>query len=189
MARALSPLLAPACAIPTRVSDAELLEAAYRDHHEAVRAFARRLLGDGAVAEDLVQETFVAFPPVARRAPSTEPLAARALLLGICANRAKHHVRAAARRRAAMDRLGALGGPDAPHGPESETMRAQLRAALHRALDTLSHDHRVVVVLCDVEERTSSEVAAILGIPEGTVRTRLFHARKYLRERFDEEGR
>jgi RNA polymerase sigma-70 factor (ECF subfamily) len=51
---------------------------------------------------------------------------------------------------------------------------------LERALDALPIDQRVVVVLCEVEGRTSGEVARIVGAPETTVRTRLFHARRKL---------
>jgi RNA polymerase sigma-70 factor, ECF subfamily len=47
---------------------------------------------------------------------------------------------------------------------------------------------RVAFVLCDVEGHTSAEAASVLGTPEATVRTRLFHARKALRERLGQEG-
>jgi RNA polymerase sigma-70 factor (ECF subfamily) len=49
-------------------------------------------------------------------------------------------------------------------------------------LDALPLEQRVVVVLAEIEERTSTEIAAIVGAPEGTVRTRLFHAKRKLRE-------
>jgi RNA polymerase sigma-70 factor (ECF subfamily) len=49
-------------------------------------------------------------------------------------------------------------------------------------------DQRVAFVLCAVEERTSSEAARIVGAPEPTVRTRLFRARKKLREILSERG-
>lgn len=159
---------------------------AYGEHHQAVRAFARRLLGDSAAAEELVQETFLAMPAALRRFRGDGSV--RSLLLGICANLARNHVRGAARRRAAMTRFG-LEAEASPSGPESTAIRAQLRETLQRAMDTLSHEHRVVLVLCEVEERTSREVAEILAIPEATVRTRVFHARKKLREAFGEEER
>lgn len=167
--------------------DAELLRLAYAESHEAVRAFARRLVGDADAAEDLVQETFVSLPGAVARAEPSTPL--RALLFGICANHARHHVRAAARRRAALGRLEQQppSSRDGREGPESRASRSELIEALQRALDRLTHDHRVVVVLCDVEELTSREVASILGIPEGTVKTRLFHARRNLRAAFEGE--
>ena len=51
-----------------------------------------------------------------------------------------------------------------------------------RAMDELPIEQRTALVLCDLEDHTSTEAAAILGVPEGTVRTRLFHARRKLRE-------
>ena len=56
------------------------------------------------------------------------------------------------------------------------------------SLRTLRRKPRVAFVLSDVEERTSSQIARIVGAPEGTVRTRLFHARKKLRALLEEEG-
>ena len=72
--------------------------------------------------------------------------------------------------------------------PERQTERRQLAEALTGALDTLPVAQRVAFVLCDVEERTSSEVARIVGVPEATVRTRLFHARKKLRAELSARG-
>ena len=140
---------------------------AYEEHHRVVRGFARRLVGDAAAAEELVQETFVALPSALSRFRGESSV--RALLLGICANHAKHHIRAAARARAAMSRLESEASDARPSGPESSAIRAQLREALQRALDQLSHDHRVVLVLCEVEERSAREAAEILSVPEATV--------------------
>lgn len=162
------------------------VQEAYAEHHQVVRAFARRLVGDDAAAEELVQETFLAMPGALRRYRGEGSL--RSLLLGIGANLARNHVRSASRRRAALARL-EREVELSPSGPESTAIRAQLREKLQRAMDTLSLEHRVVVILCDVEERTSREVSEILAIPEATVRTRAFHARRKLREAFGEDDR
>jgi RNA polymerase sigma-70 factor (ECF subfamily) len=161
-----------------RAGDLGALGEAYDRHHAQVRAFARRLVGDESAAEDLVQETFVALRQAIHGFKSRASL--RTFLIGIAVNHARHHVRAAARRRATMSRFAAeRRGPGS--NPEHEAERAQLALALRRALDGLPDDQRAAFVLCDFEERTSSEVALILGVPEGTVRTRLFHARRKLR--------
>lgn len=60
---------------------------------------------------------------------------------------------------------------------------------LQRALTTLSFEHRTAFVLCELEERSSVEAAEILGVPEGTVRTRVHHARQKLRGALIERGR
>jgi RNA polymerase sigma-70 factor (ECF subfamily) len=153
---------------------------AYDAHHEVVRRFARRLLADEAEAEDLVQETFLALPRAARAFRGEATL--RTFLLGIATNHARHHVRAAARRRAAYTRSREHAEPSPPSTPEDGTNRRELAEALTLALDELPFDQRVAVTLCEIEERSSAEVATIVGVPEATVRTRVFHARKKLRE-------
>jgi RNA polymerase sigma-70 factor (ECF subfamily) len=72
--------------------------------------------------------------------------------------------------------------------PEQLQRRKELASLLTRALDTLPLDQRVTFVLCEVEDRSSREVADITGVPEGTVRTRLHHAKKKLREALSQEG-
>jgi RNA polymerase sigma-70 factor (ECF subfamily) len=151
----------------------------YDQHHRAVRAFASRLLGDAAAAEDLVHEVFVALPRAMRGYRHESSL--RTFLISIAVNHARHHVRAATRRRLAMGRL-ALEPEGHGSDPEQLQRRKELAALLTSALDTLPLEQRVAFVLCEVEERTSREVAEITGVPEGTVRTRLHHAKKKLRE-------
>lgn len=158
---------------------------AYDQHHSAVRAFARRLVGDPTTAEDLVHEVFVTLPRAARRFNGQSSL--RTFLLAIAVNHARHHVRGAARRRKAHERL-AEEPSHGPPDPEHTARRKELADALSRALDSLPLDQRVAFVLCEVEERSSLEVAEIVGAPEGTIRTRLFHARRKLREILDREG-
>jgi RNA polymerase sigma-70 factor (ECF subfamily) len=63
-----------------------------------------------------------------------------------------------------------------------------MAAVLTRCLDKLTHDHRSAFVLCEVEELSSREVAEVLDVPEGTVRTRLMHAKKKLRAMIEKEG-
>jgi RNA polymerase sigma-70 factor (ECF subfamily) len=72
--------------------------------------------------------------------------------------------------------------------PEQEAGQRQLSQLLARCLDALPLDQRVAFVLCEVEERSSTEVSSIVGAPEGTVRTRLFHAKKKLRDMLEREG-
>jgi RNA polymerase sigma-70 factor (ECF subfamily) len=111
----------------------------------------------------------------------------RTFLISIAVNHARHHVRSASRRRAAMGRY-ALEPEGNSADPEQLQRRKELASLLTRALDTLPLEQRVTFVLCEVEERTSREVAEITGVPEGTVRTRLHHAKKKLREELSQEG-
>lgn len=191
-------LLAPPTSFPGAADDAEaeliqrLLRAeraavaeVYDEHHGAVRAFARRLVGEPAAAEDLVHEVFVSLPKAVKNFRGQSSL--RTFLISIAVNHARHHVRAATRRRSAFGKL--ENEPNAEvQNPEQATERKQLARALTRALDTLPLDQRVAFVLCEVEERTSVDAARIVGVPEGTMRTRLFHAKKKLRSELEKEG-
>ena len=158
----------------------------YDAHHAAVRAFAKRLLGDAASAEDLVHEVFVSLPQAARKFRGDSAL--RTFLISIAVNHARHFVRAAQRRRRAMSAYGETSMRETTSDPEQEARRKELADLLTRALDTLPLDQRVAFVLCEVEERTSREAAEIVGAPEATLRTRLFHAKKKLRIALETEG-
>jgi RNA polymerase sigma-70 factor (ECF subfamily) len=168
-----------------RRGDAAALAEAYDEHHEHVRTFALRLVGDPAEAEDLVQETFLALPLVIKSFRGDASL--RTFVLGVATNHARHHVRSASRRRAAHAR--ARDADDATSTPTDEqTHRRELAEALTRALDELPFEQRVAVVLCEIEERSSAEAARIVDAPDATIRTRLFHAKKKLREILQSRG-
>lgn len=169
-----------------KVRDPEAIAAIYRDEHAKVRAFARRMLADPAEAEDVVHDVFVALPDAAKRFRGDSTLST--FLMSIAVNCCRRRTRSAARGRRAVERMHQREVPDAPRSPESETRRRRLAEALERGLARLSVEHREVFVLCAVEERTSTEVAAILEVPAATVRTRLFHARKQLRAFLEAEG-
>jgi RNA polymerase sigma-70 factor (ECF subfamily) len=157
----------------------------YDQHQQGVRAFARRLLGDDGAAEDLVHDVFVALPAAMQRYEGG-PL--RAYLLSIAVNLARRHVRTAIQRRKAAARIQADASACPPASPPCEVERRQLADQLHRALDALPLDQRAAFVLVVVEERTSKEASEIAGVPEGTIRTRVFHARRRLQEILRKRG-
>ncbi len=170
-----------------RNGDRAAVEEAYVAHHAAIRGFARRLVGDAAAAEDIVHEAFVALPRAIRRFRGEGSL--RAFLIGVAANHSRRHVRSAMRRRRATERLAAYEDTQ-PRSVDAtdQLITKQLATRLWAALDELPIDQRVVFVLCEAEQRTSVEVAEIVGAPEGTVRTRLFHAKRKLREKLEDQS-
>lgn len=168
-----------ALVIRLKAADPAAITRVYQQHHTAVRAFAQRLVGDVEAAEDLLQDVFVALPSAIGRFRGD--CALRTFLVSIAVNHAKNHVRAAARRRAALVRL-AREPAGCGHDPHRELEERALGERLMLALDALPLEQRVAIVLSEVEERTSTEIATIVGAPEGTVRTRIFHAKKKLRE-------
>ncbi len=173
-----------------QAGEASAIADAYDAFSGPVRAFAKRLVGDDAAAEDLVQEVFLALPRAVRRFRGDSRL--RTFVISVAVNHAKHFVRGAARRRAAVDRMAEEPlesiAPRASACPEHHAERRQLASVLTRALDDLPLDQRVAFVLCEVEERTAREAATIVGSPEATMRTRVFHAKRKLREALAREG-
>ena len=169
-----------------RRADPEAVARAYRAHHQAVEAFARRMLGDAEAARDVTHDAFVALPDAAGR--FREGASLRTFLIGIALNLCRRRIRSSVRKRRALGRMEEREVPEPPATPEAETGRRRLAAALQRGLETLPLAQREAFVLCAVEERPSPEVAELLGVPEGTVRTRLFHAKKKLRAFLESEG-
>lgn len=169
-----------------RRGNPDAIAEAYDEHHEAIRAFAQRLVGDEALAEDLVHEVFVSLPQLIESFRGDSSL--RTFLIGVAVNHARRHVRNAARRRQLLERASHDSVPPSSPNPERQLETQTLLAAIDRALDQVPMDQRVAFILCDVEERTSAEAAEIVRAPEATVRTRLRQARLKLREVLEAEG-
>ncbi len=147
----------------------------------AVR-LAGALIGDSGEAEDVAQEAFVA---AFRAMPTHEP--GRPFypwLRGILINRAKVFVRSRSRSRARREAAGQRPGHWAAPGAIGAPSRTADLVA--RAIRSISADDRALLVLKHVEGFTYDELAVQLGIPSGTVMSRLFRARKRLRERLEE---
>jgi RNA polymerase sigma-70 factor (ECF subfamily) len=167
--------------------DPDAIDEVYREHHASLRGFARRLIGDHAMAEDLVHDVFVVLPDAIRRFRGDASL--RTFLCAIMFRRAHKFIRSAGRRRAALEKL-ANQPPARESGPRPDAALAQheLAELLYRALDRLPDDQRAAFILCEIEQLTAGEAGAIAGTPEATMRTRLFHARKKLRTLLEREA-
>jgi len=173
-------------------SDAELIaaswetasafEALFERHFDAVFRFLSVRVGRDE-AEDLAAEVFAqAFR--ARRRYRLEFLSARPWLLGIAANLARHHARTRRRAATALLRLQAQVVPAVDPADEAATRadagRQQRRLAA--AFASLSPKERDVVALLVHGGLTQQETARALGIPMGTVKSRMARARERLRE-------
>ena len=166
-----------------RARNPEAVGELYDRYHRAVRLLALRVLGDEMLAEDVVHDVFVALPRALVRFEGRSAL--KTFVLSITVNIARKKIRSKVRRRAAMARLAVEPPPSGDGDPERMHRRKRLAQALQRALAALPDAQREVFVLCVVEERDSREVAEILDVPRGTVRTRLMHAKRKLRAMLD----
>jgi RNA polymerase sigma-70 factor (ECF subfamily) len=154
---------------------------------EPLFATAMRLARNRADAEDLVQDTLVkAFRFSGRFTPGTN---LKAWLYTILHNTWRNRRRDASRNTVdidsdRVDEAATLpGGPAALDTPERILLRDTLDADLQAALDALPEAFREAVWLRDVEEFTYAEIAEMLGVPLGTVMSRISRGRRQLFER------
>jgi len=162
--------------------DGEALGELFDRHHRATYRFLARLTGAShADLDDLVQVTFV---QVARSAGRFDGRAlVRTWLFGIAVNVARHHVRGNVRRRKVIadpedERPSQIPGRDRP---DENAENRELLLRLEHAIDELPLKLREVFVACEVEDLPGSDVARLLGIPEGTLWRRLHEARNAIR--------
>ena len=154
-------------------------EQVVRDHSARVYRLAYRLSGNQQDAEDLTQDTFVrVFRSLADFSPGTF----EGWLHRITTNLFLDMVRR--RQRIRFDALpeDTERLPGAAPSPEQVYADTHLDPQVQAALDALSPEFRVAVVLCDIEGLTYEEIAATLGIKLGTVRSRIHRGRVQLRE-------
>lgn len=163
----------------------EAFAALFDRHADAVHRYAARRLG-GEVADDLMAETFTtAFQQRHRYDPARGAGAdARPWLFGIATNLVGRHRRAEARRFKAMARVPALADHDEPLADRAadRVVARAVRRELAAALAALPARHRDVLLLVAWGGLGYEEAAQALGIPVGTVRSRLHRARSKLRE-------
>ena len=151
-----------------RSGDDRAFDSFYRANAERLQAFLRRVVGNQQAAEDLMQETFT---QIWRRPNGFEPErgSLRTYLFGIGRKRAAEWWRKQ--------------GPRASEAEESESRCAtETASAVNEALQKLPEEQRTLLWLREVEGQSYAELAQILAIPVGTVRSRLFAAREALRK-------
>ncbi|HLZ46816.1 MAG TPA: RNA polymerase sigma factor [Gemmatimonadales bacterium] len=140
------------------------------------RRVARAVLGDPDDADDAAQDGFLSALVKLEQYDAKRPFGP--WLMRIVANAATDRRRRRTVRQAEpLDPSLVGGGPR----PDAAAVRSELGDRLRTALGELPERRRTAVVLFDVEGYSHAEIAQILGIPEGTVRSEVFHARRRLR--------
>lgn len=157
--------------------DRAAMQALYARHQMRVYRFLVRQVGESR-AEDLISDVFFDVWQQAGRFEGRSSVTT--WLLSIARFKAISLLRK--RREAALEPDFAEAIEDEADTPEVTAQKSDKAAALRRCLSALSVDHREVIDLVYYHERSVDEAAEILGVPEGTVKTRLFHARKRLSE-------
>ncbi len=166
--------------------DLSALAAIYDRYHADVFRFVARIARRRDAVDDIVQATFILLPKVAKSFDGRD--SARAWLFGIALRLEARERRTAARLARMLASFGGIlrgwGTPD----PEHAAMGREEAAVFKVAFDRLSDKKREVFLLLEVEGITAEEASQVLGVPAATVRTRLFNAKKELREAMKREG-
>jgi RNA polymerase sigma-70 factor, ECF subfamily len=169
-----------------RIADGDELamRVLYARHQLKIYRFVLRLVRDEMAAEDTISEVFL---DVWRQAGRFEGRSSvTTWLLAMARNKAWSALRK--RREIGVEEGVAEAMEDESDDPELVAQKADKGAAMRRCIDRLTPDHREVIDLVYYHEMSLEEAAVILDIPENTVKTRLFHARKNLSELLKDAG-
>jgi len=151
----------------------------FDEHHAPLFRFAYRLTGSVADAEDIVQECFLELlRPAGSYDPERTPI--RTYLFGVVRNQSLKRWR----RNESPGQNGRENGPSAIHdrSPEREVLRAELEDVVSRAVMQLPETQREVLILAHYEQMPLAEIAGVMALDVGAVKSRLQRARASLKE-------
>ena len=174
----------------SQLGDNSAYEQIFSRYRRRVYNLIYRMVSNESDAADLTQEVFV---KVFTMLPTLKiEKAFPSWLRRIATNAVLDHLRKRPRARVeSLDEKSVLGGdqevdkeiPSWEGSPDRTAEKRNLQEAVQRAVASLEDDHRVVVVLPHLEGMDVHEIARTLGVPEGTVKSRLARAREHLRRK------
>jgi RNA polymerase sigma-70 factor (ECF subfamily) len=160
------------------------MQVLFARHHVRVYRFVLRLVRDEAAAEDLISEVFL---DVWRQAGKFEGRAqVSTWLLAIARFKALSALRRKPEQE--LDEETAEAIEDTSDTPDVTLEKKETGEVIRQCLTSLSAEHREIIDLVYYHEKSVEEVAEIVGIPEATVKTRMFYARKKLAEHLKARG-
>jgi RNA polymerase sigma-70 factor (ECF subfamily) len=173
------------CSATGKTSDTDLIKAIsagdqlamrvlFARHNVRVCRYVLRFVSDESLAEEVVSDVFIEVWRNAARFEGRSQVST--WLLGIARFKALSAVRR--RKDEALDDAVANAIPDSTDDPEIATQKKDRLAILRECMSHLSRDHREVIDLVYCRERLVDEAAEILGVPENTVKSRMFEARR-----------
>lgn len=175
-----------------RARDEEAFTEVVRQYQHRVFNICLRMLGSREEAEDVAQEVFVAvFKHIDSFRGDSQ---FSTWLYRIAVNRARNRIKYLARRsqrdHQAIEDTAEGAVADNPLGstvprPDGQALGNELERIIQEGLAALAEDHRLVLVLRDIENLSYREIAEIVELNEGTVKSRLFRARVALKEYVD----
>ncbi len=160
------------------------MQALFARYTMRVYRFVLRFVSDEALAEDIVSEVFVAVWRNASRFEGNSQVST--WILAIARFKALSSLRR--RRDDVLDDAEAAAIPDTADDPEIAMQKKDRIAILRECMSHLSHNHREVIDLVYYHEQSIVAVAEIIGVPENTAKTRMFHARKQMSRLLQKAG-
>jgi len=161
-----------------RQGDAAALEHFVLTYQNAVFAFLSRMVGNRPEVEDLAQEVFIRAYRALPRFELRPEARVSTWLLKIAVRLVQDHRK---RRRPVLVPLhDELAADDVTH-PERAQRQREIARAFERAATQLTHEQRAVFVLAQFHGLTMAQIGEVIGVPENTVKTRLYRARERLR--------
>lgn len=173
-----------------KAGDEQAFEALIRHHQQRVFRLLMRMMGTREEAEDVCQEAFLSLHRHGKRFRGESRFST--FVYRVAANAALNRRRSLGRSRARVEKLGvrqAAGDdlPYSPRDPEDATAGLELSQHVREALDKLSPALRMPVILYDIEGMPYAEIAKVLDIAEGTVKSRIHRARQALRKELQDQ--
>jgi RNA polymerase sigma-70 factor (ECF subfamily) len=175
----------------TKSADIEILTSAqsgslaafeilYRKYERPIYRTAVAILGDSQAAEEVLQDCFLRTYKHLHRLngdPSISPWLHR-VAVNLCYSRLRHNY--LARLAVSLESLGTRLLASSCPSPEENSYQSEVQAAIQKGISALSLNHRAVIVLHYLQGFSLEEIAYILDCPLGTVKSRLYHARRVL---------
>jgi RNA polymerase sigma-70 factor (ECF subfamily) len=157
------------------------LAAVYQEFSQGIFAYCLKILADRQLAEDVVQETFLKVRQHAQSIQSTGSF--KSWIFRIARNEALMQLRK--RRSNGQIEDGSAWSDETPHQQFVASERTEI---VNRLLDSLKHEYREVLVLLVYEDMSYTEIAAVTGATESSVKSRIFRARKAMIEKMKPYG-
>ncbi len=155
----------------------------FSEYQHSVFNYVLRMVGDRDRAEDITQDTFV--KAYRKLHTLTDEVSTRSWLYRIATNTAIDEMR---RRRFFFTTATPPDRADHRPGPDAQAMASMLDDSVQRALMRLRPNHRQCLVLSDIEDMSGQQIAEVMGLSYGAVRTLLCRARGEMRRHLAEEG-
>jgi RNA polymerase sigma-70 factor (ECF subfamily) len=164
--------------------DKRAMQMLFGRHNVKVYRFILRMVGREATAEDLVNEVFLDVWRQAGRFEGRSKVST--WLLAIARFKALSALRQ--RQDGELDEDAVAAIEDSSDNPEEVLVKQERATLMRKCMDQLSAAHREIIDLVYYHEKSVEEVSEIIGVPQNTVKTRMFYARKRLADLLKEQG-